>query len=167
MLCCQQRNHSRALSSFTSACCPFCLQVIAMGSLIYGLDNAGSILAQYPFPPSQVNDSRPTASHIVTDSIWTCSLRNLSHIAVGLGHNVYFYHFNHPASFSVELWGDAWYCYNAVSTSVGATSGGCTNVPIWIPGVQSPNWVRNPETRRQFKSYHTVQPRTVPCECNH
>jgi carboxylesterase type B len=76
-------------------------------ALIYGIQNVGKVLQQYPRTGDKKGDMRNHTAPIVTDSLFKCPIR---HIILQMLKNqsttskIYNYHFDHVLSFGNKFW---------------------------------------------------------------
>jgi para-nitrobenzyl esterase len=76
-------------------------------ALIYGIQNVGKVLEQYPRTGDKKGDMRNHTAPIVTDSLFKCPIR---HVLLQMEKNqsitskMYNYHFDHVLSFGNKFW---------------------------------------------------------------
>jgi len=78
-------------------------EYLAIVGLIFG-PVAPQVIAEYPVPASQMNDTRPTISTMGTDYIFACPLRNALRQMSNDSVDVFYYHFDHAFS-NFDPWG--------------------------------------------------------------
>merc|ERR1712137_68197 len=78
-------------------------EYLAVIGVIFG-PVAPQVLAEYPVPADQMNDTRPTMTTLGTDYIFTCPLRRALRQMANDSVDVYYYHFDHAFT-NFDPWG--------------------------------------------------------------